>query len=170
MTELPEGPLYWTLELYPSRESAAAAAGATGLVVEVEQRIWLLTVGPSRRPSRNVVRIADIGPLPIEPASAYEIVAGYGILSPGADLPVHSNSGPEAWYVLAGAQCLELPGSARHARAGESMIAAGDTPMKLVVLGHTARRALFVVVHDASRPWNTAVDSWQPIGSCTRHR
>jgi hypothetical protein len=41
--------------------------------------------------------------------------------------------------------------------------------MKLNIIGSTNRDALFPVVHDSSKPWNTFADiDWQPRGLCQK--
>ena len=73
----------------------------------------------------------------------------------------HKHSGPETWFLLTGEQCLELPDRTVRARAGQTMSAPAETPMKLNIIGPAKRDALFLVVHDSSKSWNTFVD-WHP--------
>jgi quercetin dioxygenase-like cupin family protein len=78
---------------------------------------------------------------------------------------VHTHPGPEAWYVLAGAQCLDTPSGATKLGAGEGGVVPPDTPMRLNASGSSTRRALFIVIHDPSIPWTNPVD-WTPTGAC----
>jgi mannose-6-phosphate isomerase-like protein (cupin superfamily) len=82
-------------------------------------------------------------------------------------VPVHTHSGPETWYLLTGEQCLELPDRAVRAHAGETMFAPADTRMKLNMLGPGKRDALFIIVHDSSKPTTTFLD-WKPKGLCQK--
>jgi hypothetical protein len=47
------------------------------------------------------------------------------------------------------------------------MSAPAETPMKLNIIGPAKRDALFLIVHDSSKPWNTWLD-WQPKGLCQK--
>jgi quercetin dioxygenase-like cupin family protein len=86
-------------------------------------------------------------------------------LNPQLSNAIHTHSGPEFWYVLTGAQCLETPAGVMRAKAGQGMFAPADTPMQLSILGSGKRDAIFVIVHDAARP-ATTVSDWQPKGRC----
>jgi quercetin dioxygenase-like cupin family protein len=77
----------------------------------------------------------------------------------------HKHSGPETWILLTGEQCLELPDRVVRARVGQTMSAPAETLMKLNIIGPAKGDALFLVVHDFSKPWNTFVD-WQPSYLC----
>ena len=108
----------------------------------------------------------EIGPLPIPLAPEYEMIVLDGDLPAKSNVLVHTHSGPEAWYVLSGKQCLDLPGRALRAAAGEGMFAPAETPMRLNI--EAQRDAFFMVVHDQSKPWNT-LSSWAPENSCGDH-
>src|SRR5689334_8198366 len=63
---LPNAPLFWHLDTYPTRSAADAARGPRGTVVESLGRVWLLTVDVSGwRPAAGGERVAEIGPLPV---------------------------------------------------------------------------------------------------------
>jgi hypothetical protein len=62
---------------------------------------------------------------------------------------------------------VELPDRAVRIRAGQSGSAPAETPMKLNVVGPGKRDALFLIVHDASKPFNTFLD-WTPKGLCQK--
>ncbi|MEA2712091.1 MAG: hypothetical protein QOK27_52 [Gemmatimonadales bacterium] len=97
---------------------------------------------------------------------AYTIEVAVAVMPPGSRSRVHTHAGPEAWYMLAGEQCLETPSGARRAGAGQGMTQAGYTPMQLVATGNVVRHALVVVVHDAEQGWGSPSD-WKPSGRCT---
>ncbi len=85
-----------------------------------------------------------------------------------AKVMTHKHSGPETWFLLTGEQCVELPDRAVRARAGQTPASApAETPMKLNIIGPAKRDALFLVVHDSSKPWITFLD-WQPKGLCQK--
>jgi quercetin dioxygenase-like cupin family protein len=87
------------------------------------------------------------------------------VIGPGDRSRVHTHSGPEAWYVLAGAQCLETPAGIHRGHAGGTMNAAPNGPMQLSVSGTGIARALTPVIHDSTQDFGTASD-WKPPGAC----
>ncbi len=163
---LPSDPLFWHLFTYPSRAAATRVQHSRGIVVEVFGKVWLYAIGPADwRPSAGA-RVAVIGPLPTLAGTSY--VARYmeAVFLPGMRTRVHRHSGPEAWYVLAGAQCLETPEGILLAHAGESAVVRSGPPMVLSTVGKETRRAVLLVLHDASRPWTAMDEAWAPKGAC----
>jgi len=166
VAQFPDGPVLWTLETFPTRAAATPAITATGAVVEADGKVWLLTVGPHRPVPAGAVRAAEIGPLPLPAAKSYEMMLAYVAVPPGSESAVHVQSGPEAWYVLAGSQCVETPATVLHIDQGHGGIVPADTPLYLIATGTTTRRAFFVIVHDAARPFYTEINTWKPRGAC----
>jgi uncharacterized protein (TIGR02246 family) len=167
----PAAPLFWHLDRYPTRAAAEAARRAHGTVVEAHGRVWLFTLADSTwRPTAGAAgeRVARVGPLPVTPGRMYAAHYLEGVVPVGARTPVHRHAGPEAWYVLAGAQCLETPDGARVVRAGESFVVPEGPPMALVGTGTVTRRTLGLVLHDAAQPWSIPTSDWAPKGICTR--
>jgi quercetin dioxygenase-like cupin family protein len=164
--QFPDGPVVWTLETFPTRADAERALTPTGAVVEAENKIWLLTVGSHRPAPAGGIRVAEIGPLPLPAAASYEIILAHVAVPPGARSAAHVQSGPEAWYVLSGSQCVETPDTVLHIEQGHGGIVPADTPLFLVATGTAIRRAFFVIVHDAARPFYTEIDTWKPRGMC----
>jgi hypothetical protein len=63
--QLPAQPIFWHLDMFPTRAAAEAAKGARSTVVESLGTVWLFTIeGAGWRPSGGE-RIAEIGPLPV---------------------------------------------------------------------------------------------------------
>ena len=90
-----------------------------------------------------------------------------GVFEPGMKTVVHRHAGAEAWYTLAGAQCLETPHGKLVQRAGEpGMIVPAGVPMMLVGTGSTVRRSLVLILQDASQPRSTPAMDWVPAGLC----
>jgi mannose-6-phosphate isomerase-like protein (cupin superfamily) len=169
----PEGAFFWHLNKFPTREAAEAAKGQTGIVVEAESQFWLFSFGPKGAAPKQGKRVASVGPLPLTSdklpaAKSYEIVAYFAVMRPHEYTGVHTHTGPEAWYVLAGEQCLETPAGVMKVRAGKGMFAPPTTPMRLTNNGSSIRRAFFLVIHDAAQPWNIPTDEWKPTGACDR--
>jgi hypothetical protein len=163
--ELPSGPLFWYIVAFPTRAAAQASAGPTSVVASAEGRHWVFTIAPDDGSPWRGQLVAQVGPLELPRMKAYTIEAAMAVLPPGSRSRVHTHAGPEAWYVLAGEQCLETAAGARRAGAGQGMTQAGFTPMQLVVTGKVVRHALVVVVHDAEHGFGSPSD-WQPKGVC----
>jgi quercetin dioxygenase-like cupin family protein len=165
---LGQAPLFWQLYVYPTRTAAEAARGPRGTVVESFGKIWLYTIAESGwRPSAGE-RVAVIGPLGIEAGKPYTARYMEAVFTAGMRTPVHRHSGPEAWYVLSGAQCLETPDETIVARAGESAVVGQGPPMRLSNVGTETRRSVLLVLHDAPRPWTTLDRSWTPRDLCPK--
>jgi len=165
--QLPQQPIFWHLDTYPSRAAAEAAKGPRGAVVESLGKVWLLTIDVGGwRPSGGE-RIAEIGPLPVSASAQYSVQYMEAIFTPGMTAPAHRHSGPEAWYTLAGETCLETPEGKMVGRAGGAhVIVPGGPPMHLTATGTETRRALVLILHDSTQPPTTPAHDWAPRGLC----
>jgi quercetin dioxygenase-like cupin family protein len=160
--------VFWHLQTYPSRAAADAAKSPSGIVVEEDGTVWLSEFGSRHRVSQaGGHRVAEIGPLSVVPGKSYDAEVAYSVMAPSDRSRVHTHSGPEAWYVLAGAQCLETPAVTRRGVAGETMSAAPNIPMQLSATGADVAKALTLVIHDSAQGFGTASD-WKPTGVCQR--
>jgi hypothetical protein len=166
---LPPGPLVWRFENFPTTDAAQRASTPASAVVEAGGRAWLLTLAAKGVRSEGATFVVETELLPPIPSGpSYEIVVSQANLGPEAKVMTHKHSGPETWFLLTGEQCVELPDRAVRGRAGQPPPSApAETPMKLNVVGPGKRDALFLVVHDSSKPWNTFVD-WKPKGLCQK--
>jgi quercetin dioxygenase-like cupin family protein len=141
------------------------------MVVESEGKFWLFSFGSKKSAPKQGESVASIGPLrltlnKLAAAKSYEVVSYLAVMPPKTYTRVHTHPGPEAWYVLAGQQCLEVPGGVIRARRGEGAMAPPETPMRLTNNGSSVRRALFIVIHDAAQPWSIPTAEWKPSGAC----
>jgi quercetin dioxygenase-like cupin family protein len=159
--------VFWHIRAFPNRAAAEAVKSATGIVAEEDGRAWLSEFGPRRPRYHGGTAIAVVGPLFLLPAKTYTAVLSYAVMRPGDNSRVHTHAGPEAWYVLAGAQCLETPTGVHRARAGQTMTVRAGTPMELNVTSKTIRRAFALVIHDSTQPRGTP-SGWTPLGRCGR--
>lgn len=176
---LPRPSIYWHLDTFPTRAAAEAARSPRSVVVESLHRYWLFTIAEQSWRPVGGERIAIIGPLVIEPNTPYtarymETVIPPGFQPPGG--PGHRHPGPEAWYVVAGGQCLETPNGVLIAHAGETMLAPEGWPMAIASLGNDTRRAVVLVLHRSSEPYVMPVSSpsdaphahWTSKGLCPK--
>jgi hypothetical protein len=165
--KLPESDAFWYLDRYPTRARADAAKEAHSTVVESLGSIWLFTIEGPNWPSSSGDRVARIGPLPVSSGHAYLAQYMEAIFTPGMVSATHTHSGPEAWYTETGETCLETPSGAQTGRKdGPPVMVPGGQPMHLTATGTTQRRAIVLILHDASLPSTTLEHGWVPKGLC----
>lgn len=164
--KLPERPVYWTLDVYPDRESADAAKGAGGTVITALDRVWLLTVGDKPAAPGKGRRMSQIGPLPVKANEEYTAQYRESIMKPGSVSRTHVHSGPEIFYTETGETCLETPSGKQVSRLGHDVIVPEGEPMELVATGMEDRRGLVLVLHSSSKPHTTLVTDWHSTGLC----
>jgi quercetin dioxygenase-like cupin family protein len=153
VTQLPAGPLFWRVETFPSNEAAQAVAGPTGLVGEMDDRVWLFTLGPSGGASPGGTQVAEVGPLSIRPAVEYLIQVQGAITPPGGASQVHTHPGSEAWYVVAGQQTVRTSTDEIQVLAGQGFAGfPASTPIRLINEGRDNRHAFPMFVIDAAEP------------------
>jgi quercetin dioxygenase-like cupin family protein len=156
LNRLPDGPLYWRLENFPTLAQAQAAAGPTSMAGEVGGKIWLFTLGPKGGSTPGGSKVIEIGPLPPPTAPEYllRIILAGG--PPGAKSSVHTHPGSEAFYVLAGQLAQKTSHGVGRADAGQALVGhAADTPMEVSSNGTTDLQQLVMFVLDATRPFSS---------------
>lgn len=166
--QLPKGPLYWRVENFPTLDQAKAAAGEyrwnpdtvtydgwPSLTAEVAGKVWLFTLGPQSAATPGGTKVAEIGPVPTLSAPEYLLRVNYGSGPPGAKTPVHSHSGSEAFYVVAGKLGQRTPDGISYVEAGHTMNGhMGGMPMEVFNGGTTDLTALIMFVVDATKPFS----------------
>lgn len=164
---LPAGEVFWHLYEYPTRAAADAAKPRSfGTVAESLGKVWLYVIaGKEWHPSAGR-RVAVIGPLQIKPAAQYTARYMEAVFPPGMQTAVHTHSGPEAWYILSGAQCLQTPDAETITRAGQGAVVPMGPPMVLTGMGTELRRSVVLVLHDTREPWMTIAQDWKPAKPC----
>jgi quercetin dioxygenase-like cupin family protein len=136
-------PIKKRFENFSTTDAAQRAATPTSVVLEAAGKIWLLTPAAKGDRSKGATFVAETELLPPIPRGpSYEIVVSQANLGPDANVMTHKHSGPETWFLLTGEQCLELPDRTVRARAGQTMSAPAETPMKLNVRCGTPTCAL----------------------------
>ena len=163
---VPLVPVYWTIDLFPTKTLAEQAKGTHGTVVESLGKVWLLTIGGKpERPSTGI-RITQIGPLAVDKERSYTAQYMEAILKPGMVSKTHLHSGIEAFYTESGETCLETPSGVQIGKEGSNIVIPEGVPMELTAIGTEARRGLILVLHDASKPPTTLVDNWKSKHLC----
>lgn len=157
--------LYWHIDRYASFEAAKAAAGPDSVAAEAHGIAWLMTVEPRQvRPHDG--HMAWIGPLPLTAGQPYIMRVQSTFLLPGGGTPVHTHSGPEVFYIVSGAQCVETETVAHRLDTGQSLVLPADAVHRGRVLGAVPRAGLALVVHDANRPPSTDLAAPPGLASC----
>lgn len=166
---LPAGPLFWHIYTYATRSAAELArTDAPGAVVEAFGKVWRFTIAAEgwRPPSGG--RAGVVGPLEVPRAAAYRARFMEGTFPPNRGMltTIHRHSGPEAWFVISGAQCLRTTSGTVVLRAGEGGTVPSGPSMVLTSIGPEIRRSFVLVLHDASQPWQTNTSEWKPTTEC----
>lgn len=165
---MPPEPAFWHLYTYPTRAAAETAKESNGIVVESFGKIWLYTIAEEGWRPPTGERVAAIGPFPLIAGKQYTARYMEAVFTPGMRAAIHRHSGPEAWYLVAGTQCLETPDGFTVARAGEGAVVSEGPPMALSSVGAETRKSVLLVLHDASQPWITMAHDWEPKGLCPK--
>jgi hypothetical protein len=162
-------PAFWHVETFATRAEADKAKGEHGAVVEEFDKVWLLTIADKGWRSKGGTHVAEIGPLPTTTGRDYTAQFLKAIFKPGMKSRIHRHSGPEAWYTISGATCLETPqGSMVGKAGGPPVIVPQGPPMELTATGTEIRKALVLILHDAAEPHTTLATDWKPKGLCTK--
>ena len=159
-------PTYWHLDRFDSLEIATRAAGPDGVAAEAHGSYWLMTVEPRTDEHRGGRHVAWIGPLAMPAGGGHTMRVQSSLLRPGTTTPVHTHSGPEVFYIVAGEQCLETPETGLRLGAGQSHV----LPARLVhrgrVTGSDVRRALALILHDSAEPASHDLGDPPPLAAC----
>lgn len=165
---LPATPQYWHLYKYATRADADAAAGERSTVAESLGSIWVYTIAAHEWRPASGERVAVLGPLTVEPDIHYTARYMEAVFPRGMQTSAHHHSGAEAWFVVAGAQCLETPDDVIVVKAREGAVVPSGPPMALSTVGSEMRRSVLIVLHDSSKPWMTVTTEWTPQGRCPK--
>jgi quercetin dioxygenase-like cupin family protein len=168
--QLSSSPVYWHLDVYPTRAAAEADKGPRSAIVESLGKIWLMTIEQKGWRPQHGTRAAEIGPLLILAGEEYSAQYMEAIFTPGMTAPAHIHSGPEAWYTLAGETCLETSdGRVQVGQpGGPAVIVPSGLSMHLTATGNEQRRAVVLILHETAKPATTQVHDWTPKGLCKK--
>ena len=166
--QLPNGPLFWRVENFPTVEAAKTAAGpfrwnpdtvsydgSPSLVAEVAGKVWLFTLGGQGRSTPGGTKVAEIGPLPPITAPEYLLRVNQGSGPAGSKTPVHTHPGSEAFYVVSGRLGQRTSQGVSHVETGRTMNGhPAGMPMEVFNSGTTDLTALIMFVVDATKPFS----------------
>ena len=162
----PPQPAVWHIDEFSSLADARQAAQPDGVAFEAFGSAWLYTIESDTSNHHGGTHRASVGPLPLRQGTPYSIQVLVAYFQPGNFSIVHTHSGPEAWWVLEGEQCLETTKTGIRKRAGEGAIVEEGETMRMVGIGNGPRRSLVLVLHDSNRPPATVVENPPPLKSC----
>jgi quercetin dioxygenase-like cupin family protein len=151
-------PVYWHIDRFEALAGAEAVAGDAGIAVEAHGSAWLLTIESQTAEHRGGTHVAAVRITLPKGGTRYALQVLSASFSPGMSSAVHHHSGPEAWYVMTGEQCLQTTTGATIARAGETAVVPEGAVMKLVATGAVVRRAIAIIFHDADAAPTTRED------------
>ncbi len=159
VSELPAGPLAWTIENFDSVAAADAAAGPWSLTVQAEGKVWLFTLGApgaANHPPSDGTKVAEVGPIPRISAKTYLLRINDASGPPGSTTPVHSHPGSEAFFVLSGEQSIRSATKVMKVSPGNSEPGQGaENAMEVSSSGGTDLHALVMFVVDADKPFSS---------------
>jgi hypothetical protein len=156
--KLPDGPLYWRIDNFPTLAQAQAQASiqATALAAESGGKAWLFTLGATGGASPGGTKVAEVGPLPPVAASQYLLRINEASGPPGSITTVHTHPGSEAFYVLAGEQSIRTPQGVIRVSVGQPETGPGSgTPLQVSSTGTTDLHALVMFLVDAGKPFSS---------------
>lgn len=161
VTRLPS-PLYWHLAAFPSREAAQVASRFTDVVTEAGGEVWLHRFGAEGDVPAGGTRRGLVGPIKPPRASAFQLDLFYEVMPAGTRTAPHLHSGPEAWWVLEGTQCVATAKGAERTGEGEGAVGpAGNVARVVASTDVVARRAFALLIRDPVRPRQTP-SRWKP--------
>ena len=156
LKELPQGPLFWRVETFPTLSEAQAAAGPTALAAEISGKVWLFTLGPKGGATAGASKVAEIGPVPPVQAPEYLLRINHASGPPGARTPPHSH--PGLGGLLRAERTARAADAARRrpCRCRAAMNGHGaDMPMEVFSAGTIDLDQLVMFVVDATRPFSS---------------
>jgi quercetin dioxygenase-like cupin family protein len=154
--QLPDGPLFWRVENYPTLAQAQAIAGLWGLAAEFEGKVWLFRLGPPSNSSAGGRAVAEVGPIPRVAAPEYLLRINTPSGPLGSTTIVHTHPGSEGFYVLKGEMCVRTPQGVIRIPAGRTEAGApAGIPTQVSSCGATDLRAFVLFVVDATKPFSS---------------
>ncbi len=154
--QLPDGPLFWRVENYPTLAQAQAVAGLWGLAAESGGKVWLFRLGPASGSSAGGGKVAEVGPLPPVVAPEYLLRINEPSGPPGSTTIVHTHPGTEGFYVLRGELCVRTPQGVIRVPAGRTEAGAPTgTPTQVSSCGSTDVGGFVMFVVDVTKPFSS---------------
>src|SRR5580765_6772636 len=158
---LPPGlkaPLLWHIDRFATEAEARAAVGSTSVAFSAHGVSWLMTIEPAATDHHGGQHVAATVLPALPPAEKYAMLAMSAYIPSGLTSRFHHHSGVEGFFVADGQQCLETSDRTHVMNKGDALVIPTGVAMRLVATGPTPRRALAVIVYDASQPPTTRME------------
>lgn len=163
----PPTELFWHIHAFADQAHAQAEARRHrwAIVVQAHGRTWLYVMSGRDAAVRGGETWGVVGPLKVPGNGPVTVRFMESLFPPGMRTRVHAHSGPEAFLVVEGEQCVETPGDRRKIPARGSYIVESGAHVQSAPTG---RKNLVVIVAPKGAPWITLGSDWVPSGFCTR--
>jgi quercetin dioxygenase-like cupin family protein len=159
-------PLYWHIDKFGSADDAKAAVSPVSVAFPADGTWWLFTIESVVDDHHGGQHVAQVKLPPLPPAKKYSLLIYSAYIPPPLTSRVHHHSGPEAFYVVEGEQCLRTEARAYVMHKGDTLAVPAGVTMQLVSIGTLTRRSFAVVVYDASQPPTMRTEPAPPLAEC----
>lgn len=166
LTSSSSKPLYWHLDRFDSLDAAQNAAGRDGVAAEAFGSVWLMTVEAETGDHHGGNHVSTIGPFSIQSGETFVMRVMSSRLLPGSTTPIHTHSGPEAFYIVGGQQCLETTERGNKLSVGQTFLIPTGVVHRGRVIGSEPRRALAIVLHVQSEPASHDLSDPPALAAC----
>ena len=153
-----KGPLVWHIDQFATQETAKSAVGPTSIAFAAHGVAWLMTIEPTATEHHGGQHVAAAALPALPPAEKYAMLAMSANIPSGLTSRFHHHSGIEGFFVADGQQCLETADRTYLMNKGDTLVVPAGIAMRLVATGPTPRRALAVIIYDASQPPTTRME------------
>jgi quercetin dioxygenase-like cupin family protein len=153
-----KAPLVWHIDRFTTEAAARAAVGPASVAFSAHGIAWLMTIEGAATNHHGGQHVAATAIPALPPAEKYAMLAMSAYIPSGLTSRYHHHSGAEGFFVVDGQQCLETVDRAFVMNKEDALVIPAGTAMRLVATGPTPRRALAVIVYDASQPPTTRME------------
>jgi quercetin dioxygenase-like cupin family protein len=163
----PPSKLYWHIVRFGTLSDAQREAQSHrwSKTVSAHQQTWLFVLASRMERVSDGSPVAVVGPMIVPPGNVATVRFLTSDFPPGMRTRVHSHPGSEAFYVIAGEQCVETPRVHRRIKPGQSYIVAGGLHMQAAAKG---RKSLVALILKPDLPWSEPQVGWSPSQFCDR--
>lgn len=161
----PPPTLWWRIYEFDSQAAATAATRRQhwSSTAESHGRHWLYVLGARDGKALGGATRATIGPLSVPRGSNVSARFMDSIFTPGMRTRVYAHTGPEAFNVVDGEQCVETPSARAKLGPGDTFIVAPGPHVQAAAKG---RKNLTLVLSAFDAPWMTLETDWTPSQDC----
>ena len=148
-------PLVWHIDRFETEDAAKAAVGPASIAFAAHGVAWLMTIERAATAHHGGQHVSAAA---LPPAEKYSMLAMSAYIPSGLTSRFHHHSGIEGFFVADGQQCLETADRTYVMNRGDTLVIPAGVAMRLVATGPAPRRALAVIVYDASQPPTTRME------------